>query len=80
MKTSPIGRLDVLALKSARRVFETRARVPKMWPIIEPLAQIGIAEGMKRLGIPKRNLLKTKLGKAFVDALERTRVSAGGCV
>ena len=49
-----------------------------LWPALKPLAQEGINAGMKALGVPRRNLLETPLGKAVSAAFDRTRAS-GGC-
>jgi hypothetical protein len=81
MKTNPRGRLDVLALAVAERLFgehvEKRIGV-KVWPALQPLAEEGVKRGMKHLGIPRKNLLNTPVGKSVEAAFQKTRVS-GGC-
>jgi hypothetical protein len=80
MKANPQGRLDVALLAIAERLTEAHLK-PRVgnalvWPVLKPLAQ----EGIKRLGVSRKNLLDTPLGKAVAAAFEgRTRVS-GGCV
>ena len=81
MKTTPKGRVDMLALSLAQQLthahVESRIGVD-VWPALQPLAQEGIRAGMKALGVPRKNLLDTPLGKIVADAFDRTRVS-GGC-
>ncbi len=86
MKANPKGRVDVLAMALAERL--THAKVDPhygvdfagrvVWPALKPIAQEGIKAAMKALGVPRKNLLDTPLGKAAVAAFDRTRVS-GGC-
>jgi hypothetical protein len=79
MKANPQGRLDVALLAIAERLTEAhlkpRAGGALVWPVLKPLAQ----EGIKRLGVSRKNLLDTPLVKAVSAAFEgRTRESYPG--
>ena len=82
MKANPKGRVDVLALSVAERLthekLEPRIGGVAVWNALKPLAEQGIKAGMKSLGVPRKNLFETPLGKIVADAFDRTRVS-GGC-
>ena len=69
MKANPQGRLDVALLAIAERLnakhLESRLGC-SVWPALKPLAQ----EGIKRLGVSRKNLLKTPLGKAVAAAFD----------
>jgi len=71
MKANPHGRLDLLALAVAERLtharLEPRIGVP-VWDALKPLAERGIKQGMKRLRVPRKNLLATPLGKIVAQA------------
>jgi hypothetical protein len=71
MKANPKGRLDVLALAVAERLtakhVEPRIGFP-VWDVLKPLAEEGIRAGMKRLRVPRKNLLATPFGKAMARA------------
>jgi hypothetical protein len=73
MNANPKGRLDVLALAVAERLtakhVESRIGFP-VWDALKPLAERGIKEGMKRLRVPRKNLLATPLGKIVMQAME----------
>ena len=80
MKANPQGRVDVLALSLAERLTRTHVNPQlgaSVWDCLKPIAEQGIKAGMKALGVPKKNLLETPLGKVVADAFERTRVSGG---
>ena len=80
MKANHKGRVDLLALALAERLtherLEPRIGGVPVWDFLKPLAQESIAAGMRALGVPRKNLLDTPLGKAAVDAFERV---SGGC-
>jgi len=67
-RQNPTGRADLLVLAIAERAtrtrLEPRAGVP-LWDFLEPLAQAAI----KRIGVPRKNLLASGLGKAVQDAI-----------
>ena len=81
MNANPKGRVDVLALSIAERLthekLEPRIGGVPVWDALKPLAQEGIKAGMKALGVPRRNLLDTPLGKIVSDALGPS--ISGGC-
>jgi hypothetical protein len=76
MKANTQGRLDMALLAIAERLTEAHLK-PRIggalvWPVLKPLAH----EGIKRLGVTRKNLLDTPLGKAVAAAFEsRTRES-----
>lgn len=67
-RQNPTGRLDVAILAAAEKVtrtrLEPRAGFP-LWDFIAPLAQAAV----KRMGVPRKNLLSSGLGKAVQDAI-----------
>jgi len=67
-RANPTGRADLLLLGLAERVTRTRLE-PRagflLWDYLKPAAESAI----KRIGVPKRNLLSDGFGKALRDAI-----------
>ena len=81
MRANPQGRVDLLALGIAERAVKTRVEPclgTPVWDGLKPILADAVKAGMKRLGIPRKDVFAhTPIGKAVKQALQ---ARGGVCV